>query len=263
MAPKNPIVISHPKSGRTWLRYIFHLTGLAVDFDHAGTHSNGRHVGRSFRGLVFDRALVDERKTIFLYRNPLDTAVSLFMQMHKREVPYFGRQEALRLFVSGRYPPSNIAKFILSPRYGVEKICAFNLGWFRLLAKNENAKIVSYEELHAEPGRVITDLIAFLKPDLLNSVDIPGLVEKTSFEQMRKIEQAENEELRLAWTNLDDPESYKVRRGEVGGHRRYLDEETIRSAQGILRRHGYDEAVSGFRTRANSGSIVDGSGARV
>ena len=263
MVPRNPIVISHPKSGRTWLRYVFHLTGLVVDFDHAGTHSNGRHVGRSFRDLAFDRALVDRRKTIFLYRDPLDTAVSLFMQMHKREVPYFGRREALKLFVRGRYPPRNIRKFVLSPRYGVEKICVFNLGWFRLLAKNENAKIVSYEQLHAEPGQVIADVIAFLNPDLLNSVDIPGLVEKTSFEQMRKAEQVGNEELRLAWTNLDDPESYKVRRGEVGGYRRYLDEQTIRSAQSILRRHGYDEAVSGFRTRANSSSVVNESEARV
>ncbi len=217
MTPKTPILISHPKSGRTWLRYVFNVVGLPVDFDHAGTNSNGQHVGASFRDLIFDRSLIEGRKVIFLHRDPLDTAVSLFMQMHKREVPYFGRRLALKLFAYGRYPPRNMRKFILSPRYGVEKICVFNLGWLRLLAQNENAKIVSYEDLRAQPDHVIRDLVAFLKPDLLDSIDIEDLVKKTSFEEMRKIEKVGNAELRLAWTNVNDPESYKVRRGEVGG----------------------------------------------
>src|SRR5437899_2041589 len=138
MTAKNPILISHPKSGRTWLRYVFHLAGLPVDFDHAGTNSNGPHVGRLFRNLTFDRGLIEGRKTIFLHRDPLDTAVSHFMQMHKRELPHFGRRFKMKLFAYGRYPPKNMRKFVLSPRYGVEKICVFNLGWLRILAENED-----------------------------------------------------------------------------------------------------------------------------
>ena len=142
--------------------------------------------------------------------------------------------------------------FILSSRYGVEKICVFNLGWLALLAEKDDAKVVSYEGLHAQPHQVIKDLIAFLNPDLLNTVDIQSLVQRTSLEEMRKAEKIGNPVLGVFSADLNDPESYKVRRGEVGGYHKYLSEETIQAARDILRRYRYDEFITTANRSANA-----------
>jgi hypothetical protein len=71
---KSFVFVSYPKSGRTWIRYIFHLVGRQVRFTHAGQGtSNPSEIGTKFKRV---RGSVLQDKNMFMYRNALDTAVS-------------------------------------------------------------------------------------------------------------------------------------------------------------------------------------------
>ena len=77
------VFVSYPKSGRTWIRYIFALVNLDVEFTHAGFGTREiKQIGTEFNGV---KKSVLGRRNIFMYRNPLDTAVSLYFQIHRTD----------------------------------------------------------------------------------------------------------------------------------------------------------------------------------
>ena len=57
--------ISFPKSGRTWMRYVFHLVGCPVTFTHAGHGTSQREMGEPFSGVDTSEL---RSKNIFLHR---------------------------------------------------------------------------------------------------------------------------------------------------------------------------------------------------
>ncbi len=235
------LIISYPKSGRTWLRQIFKIAGADVKAEHAGAGTGGRHVGRHFRDLKFKQHKYTATKIIFLHRHPIDTAVSNFWQMHKREVPYWSKFRKLWMQLRKRVPPDNIDEFALSPRYGVEKICVYNLEWSKLLAHRNGVIFTTYEKLKADTAAEIARLLAFVRPDLAEDADMDQIVRKSSFREMQM------QELSQSKSSRTDPESLKVRRGEVGGYAIELKPETIKHAEEIMARLSYEQSMHDFQ----------------
>jgi Sulfotransferase domain len=230
--------ISFPKSGRTWMRYVFHLVGYPVHFTHAGHGTSRREMGEPFVDL---NTWELRSKNIFLHRNPLDTAVSLYFQMFKKDFrfsshAFFGK--FLKLAIRGQLPPRDMNRFVLHPLWGVEKICRFNRAWIDFLDSRPHDLVISYERARANPEAAIRQVLGYCRV----SGDATKLATLASFESMRARELTEgrSRQLMLHGMTHDDPETMKIRRGVVRGYRDYLQSDVIARAREIAARYRFD-----------------------
>lgn len=232
-----PVFLSYPKSGRTWVRFMLERAGIAMDYSHAGAGSRRRALGRPFRGIIKEKYA--GRRIVFMHRNPIDTTVSFYFQVHRRElIP--GSSRYLRRLVpyllTGRWPPQDIKAFFKHPGYGVEKVCAYNRAWLDHLSNKPDALVLSYEELMADGKATMARLLPFLGADAARAGE---LVEHGRFDNMQRVESANPQGHEFSPGIKDDPESLKVRRGKVGGYVDYLDADTIKECRAIAARYGF------------------------
>ncbi len=238
-SPHPPIFVSHPKSGRTWLRYVFHLVGLDAHFTHAGSGTTSRELGRRFEGA--DLGLVEGRSTVFMHRNPIDTAVSFYFQVLRKDMPagslrWWKRWIPFKL--SGRMPDRDIEDFVLHEGLGVPKVCAFNRGWLDALAEHDQATVLTYEDARRDPVAAFSELFA---AHGIEVEDVERVAEESSFDRMKQLESSGRyEHMMLSVGREDDPESRKVRRGRIGGYRDYLSDVTVERCREIASRHGFE-----------------------
>ena len=114
-ARHEPTGISFPKAGRTWVRAVLRKSGAPLTFTHAGDGSRGRELGLPFDGVP---AAYRERPVLFLHRNPIDTAVSFFFQVTKKDFAagtfkYYQRYP--RLWLRGVLPPARHRRLRAAP----------------------------------------------------------------------------------------------------------------------------------------------------
>lgn len=222
------------------MRYVFHQLNTDVWFTHAGHGTRRENILKARRFTEPNLSRLGE-KNIFMYRNPLDTAVSLYFQIHKHEL--FSLKKKLKpdylvSALTGNLPPKDINRFVLHPDFGVENICKFNRGWLDYFNSRPDALIVSYEEAKNDLPAVIKKFITYLD---IPASDIDDIVRKSDFSEMKKVElEKESKELRLHGMRSEDPDTMKVRKGVVKGYREYLNDPTIEEAQKIAARYGFD-----------------------
>lgn len=230
------VLLSYPKSGRTWLRYIFDLLGSDVTFTHAG-HGTNNNIGKPFSGLKHS---VVGRKTIFLHRNVLDTAVSFYFQVHRHAfVPgaFMFERKVVRLQRSNLMPPLDMGEFILHPSWGIENVCKFNRAWGDYFFCRRDTHVVSYEQLREGPELFLPPLLNFVGA---RDYCLADIIQQSSFSAMQAVEsEGANEKLRLHGLRDADPESLKVRKGHIRGYRDYLSADIIERADGIALKYGF------------------------
>jgi hypothetical protein len=235
------IIISFPKSGRTWLRVMLDRLNLPMRHTHARSgydfscHFNDLHIDTKdlFRYQLFFLRLFP-RRILFLHRDPRDTAVS----------GYF--QKTLRL---GSRDEISMADFIRDPHLGVEKIIIFNLMWLERGCKIEKFKSIGYESLRAHSVDGLASITKWLRPDSAFDLHkVESVVQDSSFQKMR--EQEEKGELSKLYDKktfgaavADNPDSYKVRRGKVGGYIDYFSEKDLAYCDELLARYDYFNRV--------------------
>lgn len=223
------LVVSFPKSGRTWLRVMLHNLQIPVKF----THDGSRHLDAvAFSKLATDKSHYKEKKVVLLVRDPRDTVVSGYYQATKRiSPPYDG----------------SISEFIRDPRYGIEKIVRFNLNWFANASIPESIHLLEYERLRADTVGEMTRLATFLGKPALSRERIADAVEAARFENMKAMESkgAAKHEIGVALAAGDsgDPNSYKVRKGKIGGYTEELSQTDIAFCDEVLRKYRYEESL--------------------
>lgn len=230
--------VSHPKSGRTWMRYVLHLVGVRTHFTHAGAGSTSGSLGRRFEGV--DPELLERERIVFMHRNPIDTAVSFYFQIHRKDLPPW----SLRFFKrwlpytwARRMPPRDIEDFVLHPGVGVPKIVAYNRAWIDALAERDDALVLSYEEARTSTHSVFRRLLGFAGRQV---DDVERIVEQSSFENMRRLEASgRGRDLMLSEGRAGDPESRKVRRGRVRGYHDYLSPDVVARCREIAAAEGF------------------------
>lgn len=231
------MLISYPKSGRTWLRYLFKVAEVDCPMTHAGYGSNPRspRFGRPFSGVT---ETANSDRSVLLVRNPIDTAVSLYFQIHKRELHTLTNRllHLPRLALSGRLPPKELADFLDHPGFGVRKVCAFNRAWIDTVASDPRFLVMQYETLLGAPEDSFKTLLGHLVPE--REFDFPKLVSETSFERMQAMEAGTNDRALKLGAKSKSPQSRKVRRGKAGGYVDYLDTETSRKFEAICAEYG-------------------------
>ena len=249
------IVISVPKSGRTWVRtflcaYFCKRAGrpftlrpdryhepaiprLIFSHDFAEQRMKGRLWDR-IRGkyLVPARELARAR-IILLVRDPRDAFVSLYMQMIHRapETPQ-------------RVKEKNVGDLLRDRRYGIVSIIKTMNNWFTELGQRQNFTLLHYESLRATPEQNFRALLATLGEDSPDAEAFKYALEFSDFANMQRLEATGVFDSKILRSrDVRNPESFKVRRGKVGGYRDYLSPEDQAFAADALKhldaRFGY------------------------
>src|SRR5581483_4358093 len=202
--------VSFPKSGRTWLRVMLDELAVNLRYVHAGgAHQNALPVDRLPQPGMF----LGKLKTVFLHRDPRDVVVSGYFQATKRIGVYNG----------------TISDFLRDPAHGLLKVVVYNRSWLRAAENRDDICVVTYEGMHADVGAELRRILHFFGQPA-DPEKLKNAIEAGRFETMKEAEargQYEQYGKRLRPGQVDDPESFKVRRGKVGGYVDYFSAEDI------------------------------------
>lgn len=228
------VLVSYPKSGRTWFRFIL-SSYLAKVFDLGRTpdlHSMFTIMPNfdmdTTRGLPaftfadhrprpplipvshlpYSRLRFRSFPAVLMVRDPKDVLVSSYFHATRHKHRFRG----------------DIGAFLEDPEQGITSLTRYLNGWSTGLRHREQI-VVTYEDLsrdpHGETARVLAFLRVAIKPALLAEA-----VEAARFQNMQELEQATG----LPGHDYDrsQSESLRMRRGKVGGFADYLTAEQIR-----------------------------------
>ncbi|WP_137388683.1 sulfotransferase domain-containing protein [Rhodoligotrophos defluvii] len=236
------IVISFPKSGRTWLRAMltrlyqvrYNLPdGLLIGYDDFHLlHPRIPNVLFSHdclplggvAALNSDKSMYRGQRVLFLGRHPVDVVVSQYHQITKRGP---GKRENLS---KGK----ELFEFATEPGYGIHTIIAYQNQWLRAIETSPCMMLAKYEEIRGEPETELARVMHFFG-ERFSDQEISEAVEFCAFENLQRLERAHyyrNSGLRPA--DPSDPMSFKVRRGKVHGYLDYFDAEQLRTLKQIV-----------------------------
>lgn len=227
------VLVSYPKSGRTWFRFIL-SSYLARAFDLGfapDLHSMfrvmpnfdmdpvrglpafafGRHQPRpplvAVSHLPCSRQRFRSFPAVLMVRDPRDVMVSSYFHATRHKHRFHGE----------------MSEFLSDPQQGIASLTRYLNGWSAGLRQRRHI-VVSYEDLSRDPQGTTAQVLAFLqidpRPDL-----VAQAVEAASFRNMQELEQVAG--LPGHDYDLDDGESRRMRRGKVGGFTDYLTAEQI------------------------------------
>jgi hypothetical protein len=228
------IVLSVAKSGRTWLRvllnkYMAELNQLAFSLDDIGagdadlpsivyTHEVWDHFSKANRfqrlagKYIVPEAVLGTKTVLVLYRDPRDVIVSLYFQKTKR---------------SNRKIDTDLSSFVGNRQFGLSVIVAVLNHWRKRLRHHPNCLWISYEELKADPTQTLSKIVSFLNLGLDREV-MAAAVAFADFQNMKKLEiSGAFSDAILKPGDPNDPESFKVRKGKVGGYVDYFEPEDL------------------------------------
>lgn len=227
------LFISFPKSGRTWFRTVwaaYWCKRAGIDFDLrvdgvAGmprlypTHDRWTHLleASAFKrllghALIPPRAALEKPK-VLLVRDPRDIVVSLFFHMSRR-----GQVE--RRFEK----PDSVRSLVHHPHYGFATLIDILNGWYEEWGGRDDFKLVRYEDARADTARVMRDWFTFAGAGEIDEAALAHAIAYSDFDAAKKREQAgvSGDKL-ISARNLADADSFKARRGKVGGFTDHLD----------------------------------------
>jgi hypothetical protein len=248
------IILSIPKSGRTWLR-AFLCAYFCKRFGLEFTLRPGRYALPGFPRIVFSHDMFEHRtkgdrwdrirgkylvprrelnraKIILLARDPRDCFVSLYLQLTRRD------PNAVKL------RQKTVGEMLRDEKFGMRAIVDTMNNWLKEFSHRDNFTLVRYEALRASPEERFRDLLAHLGESSPDPSIFQQALEFSRFENMQKLEAAGAFDSNILHPgDVRDPESFKVRRGKVGGYREYLSAEDQKFAEAALtkldRRFGY------------------------
>jgi Sulfotransferase domain len=217
------ILVSFPKSGRTWLRVMLDYLELPLEYSHA---DSGHQKRIRYDKLDARPERFAKQQVILLIRDPRDVVVSGYFQATRRKNIYSG----------------DISQFVRDPYHGIEKIIHFTNVWLAAAEAMTNILVVRYEDCHANTAQQVKRIAEALGHPDLPEERISAAVEFGRFENMQEKEArgefAERYGAALQAKASEDTESFKTRRGKVAGYTDYLSAADIEYCNDVMRRHG-------------------------
>src|SRR5215217_5821205 len=250
------IILSIPKSGRTWLR-AFLCAYFCKRFGLEFTLRPGRYDLPGFPRVVFSHDLFEHRtkgdrwdrvrgkyliprrelkraKIILLTRDPRDCFVSLYLQLTRRDPN-----------APVKLKRKTVSEMLRDEKFGLRAIVNTMNDWIDEFSHRDNFILVRYEALRAAPAEYFRDLLGVLGEPVPDANIFEEALQFSRFENMQKLEAAGAFDSNILHPgDVRDRESFKVRRGKVGGYREYLSLEDQKYAADALmkldRRFGYN-----------------------
>jgi hypothetical protein len=120
-------------------------------------------------------------------------------------------------------------------KFGMLAIINAMNDWINEFSGRDNFSLVRYEALRASPAEYFRDLLAVLGESTPDANIFEAALEFSRFDNMQKLEAAGAFDSNILHPgDVRDPESFKVRRGKVGGYREYLSVEDQQYAANAL-----------------------------
>jgi hypothetical protein len=156
---------------------------------------------------------------VLLVRDPRDVIVSLYYQRSGRRGAYSG----------------TLGEFLDERVGGFESLLRFYDAWAESLGQLRDVLVVRYEDLHADAERELRSVLDFIGLATVRHDVVLDAVAYGSFDHMRALEEAgafASEKLRPV--RPGDVDTYKTRRGKVGGFRDELTPAQITRLDAML-----------------------------
>ena len=269
------LIIGHPKSGNTWLkvmlarlyqvRHGFKANELIGSDELAlrnpaiprlaatnAVYSYEGAVGRILAAGAPDDPL-RHKPVMLLARNPIDIAVSWFFQFTKRQSAH--KQELINHFIDHPIDRRTVGMwaFVRHSDIGLPFLIDYLNTWERNIAELDNATIIRYEDLRSDTAATLKKITRLMGEDFSDG-EIAEAVNFGSFDNLRKLETSgffRRGGMRLV--NANDPETFKVRRGKVGGYGDYFTEAQTAELEALM----MERLSPTFGYRPASGAAAD------
>jgi hypothetical protein len=240
------VILSIPKSGRTWVRtflYAYFCKRYGREFTLQPEHYGEPGIPRLIfshdlfehrtKGDLWDRIrgkyLVPKKelrraKIVLLVRDPRDCFVSLYVQMTRRDPG-----------APAEFKRKTVSDLLRDKEFGICAIVKTMNDWLNEFSGRDDFTIIRYESLREAPAENFRTLLAVLGETTPDMSIFQGALDFSQFDNMQKLEAAgafDSKILRPG--DVRDPESFKVRRGKIGGYREYLSAEDQRYAAEAL-----------------------------
>lgn len=231
------IIVSYPKSGRTWQRVMLchYINSVYLDqearslnintltrraglprisYSHNG--SNLRHALPVGHWMVGDPLIWWGRKIILLLRDPRDLLVSAYMHAINRSNTFRG----------------SLSQFIRHPCMGIEKVLTTYQRWDARKSLASSVLVQTYEMMHCQPEAALREVLGFAGIP----VDIRAVENAAEFARFENLKAKEREGYfigKAMRSGRGGEAGMKIRSGKVGGfadHMRGEDLDYIRSA---------------------------------
>ncbi|WP_150291993.1 sulfotransferase domain-containing protein [Sphingobium estronivorans] len=221
-ARADAFLVSYPKSGRTWLRYLLScylaesaqlgfepdLTStfrVLPNFDRDPVRGIDAFVGRSSDAalplilvshLPYRERLFLDRPVLFLVRDPRDVIVSAYFHATRHKKTFAG----------------DIAAFLNEPKYGLAALTGYLNGWADGLAGRPH-HLISYEHMLAQPAPTVAGILSFLGVEPEGDL-VARAVAAAQFDRMRDKERDGG----IPGHDYDrnDDQSLRMRSGKAG-----------------------------------------------
>lgn len=224
-------LLSFPKTGRTWLRVMIAQL-LAAHFDEPGIAARAlepriaggprvprivvRHDGNPHKATPEEICPHREEyrgcRVMLLVRDPRDAIVSNYFQVTRRD----------------RWFEGDLAGYLRWPRGSVDSMLRYYEVWARNREVVDAMLLLRYEDLRLDAPGELRRVAGFLGLRGVTDAVVGQAVEAASFDSMRRREAARAADAGpLAPGRAGDPESFKARKGVVGGHRDYLTPDQV------------------------------------
>ncbi len=237
---EDALVISVPKSGRTWLRillgklfalhfnleieetniiFLDKLASICPEIPLIRFFHDDRPQWKTPDELSIDKTDYKSKKVIFLVRDIRDILVSLYFEKTKREHLYYSGE---------RKYEGDLSSYIRCDIGSLKTIIKYYNIWAENINIPANFLLVRYEDMQKNPQEEMAKIIDFLEIGKIPDKIMSEAINYASFTNMRKLEESDNfNHFILKAGDKNEPESYKTRRGKVGGFVDYLSQTDI------------------------------------
>jgi hypothetical protein len=234
------IILSFPKSGRTWLRVLMgnalqeHLkctNDLLPTLEAMATASypsvpnflvdHGIATTQA-RSDIFDVSKVKykDKKVILLVRDPKDVVVSAYFHKSKLKKMAFN---------------ASFSDFLRDDVGSLKTYLAFLNSWTNT-KDISGYLIIRYEEMHSDPLAVLRSIFDFADVKDISNESLTAAIEFGRFDNMRELEKSDalgSDRLRPVDSN--DESTYKTRKGEVGSFVEHFSEDDLAYANSLIK----------------------------
>jgi hypothetical protein len=176
--------------------------------------------------LQTSKTWYQNKKILFLARDPRDVIVSSYFEMKKRghifgDNPHESRKPVFK---------GSLSEFIDRKQGGFDTI----LKYYNIWAENRQIPsgflLVRYEDMKADAHAQLRKALDFLGLQEIDDITIDQAVEFASFDNMRKMEaEGRFQSGILTPADQNDQDSYKTRKGKTGGYVDHLSKDEIQS----------------------------------
>ena len=222
----NNRVICTTNVGSTWLQVMLLQLGVHYKWD--------RHGFNHKEDLTFEEIsnkyppIKTNNNMAILYRDPRDIVVSQYMHLTHR-------------FNPPKYQ-GTLQDCIRDPKHGVEKYIRYYL----LFKEYDYSKkfVFSYEEMHDNCFKTLKSLCEFFGYNFTNE-HYKKVVEFSTFENLKQHEINQNKDIirnKVRYTE-GNPESFKMRKGKVGGYIDYMTPEDNEYCNDLLVKYNFFERM--------------------